>query len=57
MTLRKALVVGTLAGLVDLVIIDLGNSHGAAYGSTGWQLAVTLVPPLAAGVLAELSTR
>ncbi len=57
MTLGKALVVGTLAGLADLVIIDLGRTTRASYASTGWQLAVTLVPPLAAGVLAELSTR
>ena len=57
MSLRHALIVGDARGLAGLVMLDLVDNHPARFDSTGWRLAVTLVPPLAAGVLAELSTR
>jgi hypothetical protein len=52
-----ALVVGTVAALAGLVMLDLVGSDPARLGSAEWRLAVALVPPLAAGVLAELTTR
>jgi hypothetical protein len=54
---RSALIVGTLAALAGLVMLDLVGNDPARLGSTEWKLAVTLVPPLVAGVLAELTTR
>jgi hypothetical protein len=56
-SLRHALIVGTLAALAGLVMLDLVGNDPARLGSAEWRLAVALVPPLAAGVLAELSTR
>jgi hypothetical protein len=57
MSLRTALIVGVLAALAELAMLDLLQNDRARFGSTGWQLAELLVPPLVAGVLAELSAR
>ena len=57
MSLVHALIVGTLAAVANLVVLDLVQNDRARYDSNGWQLALVLVGPLAAGVLAELSSR